>query len=70
MTLLRGSSSEFTHGLALGFYTTTAFLLAVFTYMWCYYRNHLKYYAEPYVEMWHELKSPQTFTKCDIDHNL
>ena len=70
MTSLRGSSSEFTHGLALGFYTTAAFFLAVFTYLWCYYRNHIQYYAEPYVEMWYELKPPQKFTKYDHDHIL
>lgn len=69
MTSLRGSSSQFTHELALGFYTTIVLFLAAFTYMWCYYRNRLQYYAEPYVEIWHELQS-RKFTKCDHDHIL
>jgi hypothetical protein len=71
MTSLRGTSSEFTNEFALGFYTTAAFFLALMTYMWCYYRNYLKCYTEPYIEMWQDLKSStHKFTKCDNDHIL
>lgn len=43
---------DITHGFALGFNTTLLFFVGVFLYVWCYYRKHVDYFAEPYVEIW------------------
>ncbi len=69
MTFLRGSNIEkFSHGFALGFYTTLASVMAIIMYMICYYRKHVDEFVEPFVYMWQELKPLKEFTEDDNQH--